>query len=503
MRLSLSLLTLWSSSSFLVAGSSSSRVTSHNSGSSMPSCAVSTVSLSSPPPASLHKTFKQDGGSDIDVDGDDVAVDGAVAVAVSEQVTSSVTLCGNLCEVDDRCGSFTMELLRDQPTCTLFQGVHGASNAVLKLQDNNNNDKGPQKQDGKPYLLTVGSCGANNNGDHDNNNNNAKKAGGDLPLLLGLDYFEKGIDAINDTINRSQHIRLPVYNYHFQEGKSWFNPFTQVAYEIPDEVSQTVNEAGYEEIDSLYTHVYTASVSETTKRYSYSIGVQMDFGQIGAGVTYSDNKQWYDFNLEEHEQDNYNSHSVMWWKFWEIQAYPFDVLGTNSVDPLFKAYLDQLPKTISGPNDTAKYNTLLSNWGTHYCTWANFGGQLNLDIFVNGSFDRSQSQQWNSDQHSLSFHFHLYDIDPSASIAGFTNKSQIHVNESFKNESRVRLFYEGGDPTLMGEESLAPWRTSIQKQPHWLNVTYEPLSKLPFLDSQVAATLDSYIIKYIKDQLKG
>merc|ERR1712003_237215 len=115
-----------------------------------------------------------------------------------------------------------MELLRDQPTCTLFQRVHGASNAVLKLQDKNNDGKGSQKREGKPYLLTVGSCGANTDGDND-----AKKAGDDLPLLLGLDYFEKGIDAINDTINRSQHIRLPVYNYHFQEGKSWFNPFTQ------------------------------------------------------------------------------------------------------------------------------------------------------------------------------------------------------------------------------------------------------------------------------------
>jgi hypothetical protein len=315
-----------------------------------------------------------------------------------------------------------------------------------------------------------------------------------------LDYFEKGIDAINDTINRSDYIRLPVYQFHFAEQKTYSDPFLQREFQVPDEVSQTIEPEGYEQIDSLYTDSYTASITETTKRYSYSVGIQLNFGSIGAGVTYSDNKQWYNFNLEEHEQMNSNSHSIMWWKYWEIMAYPFEILGENALDPLFKSFLDSLPSTISSSADKAKYDLLLKNWGTSYVTWANYGGLLNLDIFTNGSYDKSQSQEWKSDQHSLAFHFHLYDIDPSASIAGFTNKSQIHVNQSFANQSRVRLYYEGGDPTLMGEDTLAPWKQSIRKAPHWLNVTMQKLSTLPCLNSTVSATLDTYIMDYLKSK---
>ena len=50
----------------------------------------------------------------------------------------------------------------------------------------------------------------------------------------------------------------------------------------------------------------------------------------------------------------------------------------------------------------------------------------------------------------------------------------------------------------MGDDSLVQWKNSLQRIPHWLNVTYKPLSKLPNLDPQTAATLDSFIIQYLK-----
>ena len=249
-------------------------------------------------------------------------------------------------------------------------------------------------------------------------------------------------------------------------------------------------------------------------------------------------------------------------------------MQTNSLDPMLKSFLDQLPPTIKSPADNTQYQRLIDNWGTSYVTWSNFGGGLNLDIFTNGSFDRSQSQEWKSDQHSLAFHFHLYDIDPSASIAGFTNKSQIHVNQSFVNESRVRGFWEHTGlplsitttqaprtewfftpllvamPLLSGGIVLRRWRphadgrrllgpveaidsqSSALAQRHvcifrimhhaqvrcfatgrsmrmslsLLIVRYQKLSKLPYLaDShpQTAATLDTFIMEYLKNAMRN
>ena len=54
-----------------------------------------------------------------------------------------------------------------------------------------------------------------------------------------------------------------------------------------------------------------------------------------------------------------------------------------------------------------------------YVTWANYGGKLELDIFTDSTFVSEMTQQWMTTQHELDFHFNLYDIDPSASTAGY------------------------------------------------------------------------------------
>jgi len=237
--------------------------------------------------------------------------------------TGQGTACADLCLANEACTDFALDVLATDPVCTLFSGKPSAGKPLAAAEFS-----GP--------AIAVGTC-----------REDSVLVDDDMPMLLGLDYFEKGINAINDTINRTKNIRLPVYNFHYDQGKSYFNPFTKIAYKVPDEVSMTINEAGYEEIDSLYSASYTQSVSETTKRYSFQVGIQMNFDNVGAGVTYSDNKQWYNFNAEEHEKNNYLSHSIMWWKFYEVQAYPMEVLGDNAVDPLFKSFLDELPP-VSG-----------------------------------------------------------------------------------------------------------------------------------------------------------
>lgn len=318
-------------------------------------------------------------------------------------------------------------------------------------------------------------------------------------MLLGLDYYQKGVEAVRDTVNRSQHIRLPVYKWNFAQQKSWYNPATLLTYAIPDELSFTSNPAGYEEIDSSYTEKYTASIEEDIHGTSFTATIGLKFANIGIGVTYSDNKQWYHYANEQHEKQNYVSHSIMWWRFYELMAYPMELLTDKSVDPIFKMYCTtKLPAAVKTGDDQKAYDFLIQNWGTHYVSWANFGGRLNLDVFTDEAFDKSQTQDWKYDQHSLSFHFNLFAIDASATIAGFSNKSQIHINQDFLQHSRTYLYYEGGDPTKMSEASLVDWLSSVQGQPHWLNVTLQPMWTLPFLAKPVAATMQTQMEAYFK-----
>ena len=193
----------------------------------------------------------------------------------------------------------------------------------------------------------------------------------------------------------------------------------------------------------------------------------------------------------------------MWWRFYELQAYPMSLLGDNSIDPIFKGYVTtKLPETITTAADKAAYDFVIKNWGTHYVTWSSYGGRLNLDVFTDKSFDEAHTQQWMTEQHSLSFHFHLYVLDASATIAGFTNKSQIHVNSSFAQSSRTYLYYEGGDPTKMSEADLEGWLASVNDQPHWLNSTLQPLWTLPFLNKGVSSSMQTHMEDYFKSRCK-
>mmetsp|Transcript_36195 Transcript_36195/g.108669 ORF Transcript_36195/g.108669 Transcript_36195/m.108669 type:complete len:457 (+) Transcript_36195:36-1406(+) len=321
---------------------------------------------------------------------------------------------------------------------------------------------------------------------------------GDLPMLPGMDYFEKGIEAIQDVINRSNHIRLPVYAWTQRLQHSWYNPETQQTYAIPDQISFTENMAGYEQIDDLYTQTYTETITEQTNSFSFGGSVGINYAGIGASVSYSENKQWYNYNDEVKQKSNYVSHSLMWFKFFETMAYPIEVLGADALDPMFVHYVSTLPPKITNASDLAAYEFFVANWGTHYIKWANFGGRLQLDIFTDSTFTSDMSASWLSTQHSLQFHFTLYAIDVSAQTAGFHNKSQIHRNSSFLNHSRTYLYYEGGNPAFMDTDNLVAWKDSVAATPHWLNVTLQPFHTLPMLTPEQQGTLWNFTSAYLK-----
>ena len=169
---------------------------------------------------------------------------------VAMHETDSSTQCAELCVEDSDCAAFVLDVLSESPKCTL----HAAPNtAHATLHEHKHAVRGgtprlhPRRLLAPATAVAVGLCR-----DHDQWTD-----ADDMPLLLGMDYFQKGINVINDTVNRSKSIRLPVYNFNYDKGTSYFNPYTSVAYKVPDEVSFTVNEAGYEQIDNARTHART------------------------------------------------------------------------------------------------------------------------------------------------------------------------------------------------------------------------------------------------------
>ena len=122
----------------------------------------------------------------------------------------------------------------------------------------------------------------------------------------------------------------------------------------------------------------------------------------------------------------------------------------------------------------------------------NFGGKLIHNVYVDESFYSSRSSSYMSQQIALNFHFDAFEIDGG----GFSNKSQIHMDQDYAKHSSSYLFYEGGLPNLQAAETLAQWEATIPQAPHFLNSTMVKLSEL-CEDDQTQKTLGNYIDAFV------
>eukprot|EP00937_MAST-01D_sp_MAST-1D-sp2_P002337 g2337.t1 len=313
----------------------------------------------------------------------------------------------------------------------------------------------------------------------------------DLADMPGTDFVKNGFDISNDTVSEYVSVggetsRLPIYHFTYNNAQTWTCPYTKTVYRVADQLSPTTDTQAYEGIVEDISYSFKETFTYETARYS--IGATISTHNITAGV------QWkHEMATMDDEMSN-TSHvfagSSNWWKIYDLAAYP--PMLVQCVDPMFITALGVLPKTIASEEDRIKYHALLQAWGTHYVVNGNFGGKLIHNVYVDADFYASKSQSWVSNQISLQFHFDVFDIDGG----GFTNKSQIDIDQDFSKHSQSYLFYEGGLPSLQTNTTLADWEPTIAQAPHFLNATLAKISDLA-ADPQVQQTLQGYIADYL------
>ena len=314
----------------------------------------------------------------------------------------------------------------------------------------------------------------------------------DLDPLPGSDFMQKGFDATNDTVDvvvsaSGQTSRLPVYKFNYAGAVTYTNPYTKVIYKVADQLSPTTNtesmEYVVEDISYSFSEVITSEISR------FNIGVSLSYKNITATASF--NHESARASVEMSNKSHVFAGSQKWWKLWDVTAYPPSLTG--AVHPELTAALAALPKTIATDADRIHYNTLVKAWGTHYIVSANFGGRLIHNVYVDTDYYMSQSQAWVSNQINLNFHYDAFNV----SGGGFSNKSDIHIDQDYAQHSSSVLFYEGGLPSLQENTTLGEWMATIPDVPHFLNATV--LGKLSDVvaDPTVQATLSGFIDVYL------
>jgi hypothetical protein len=96
-----------------------------------------------------------------------------------------------------------------------------------------------------------------------------------------------------------------------------------------------------------------------------------------------------------------------WWSFYQLQQLPFN---RSNIDYRFRAVIASLPETINSDEDLNKYQKFIDFYGTHFATSCSFGGQVNVDQFMDSTYYSGLSDEFRKSQLSIKFNIQIYGI---------------------------------------------------------------------------------------------
>lgn len=305
----------------------------------------------------------------------------------------------------------------------------------------------------------------------------------------------RGFDMVKGTQNGTDMgaVLLPVFKFNYDSQQMF--PVGDTQYLVPDELVPTSIDSSTEEVAESIETTYTDYLHTLSKSFNVDVGVSVNVPVGGENDTkalslnFKYNHESYDYHEKAQNSSNVSGASKHEWAVFQLEAYPPQFL---TLDFMFEKEMSGLPATIASGADQAKYNQMVQYWGTHFPVMANFGGHVHVNTWVDQSFLSQHSASWAKNQFSLTFHFWMFDI----SGGGAVNRSDIHIDQSFKEASHTYIYFKGGDVTLQSNTTVDQWVASIPAHARYLNVTMSDLSVL-VSDSTKAANLQRTIKSYI------
>jgi len=281
---------------------------------------------------------------------------------------------------------------------------------------------------------------------------------------------------------------LPVFTFSTNQHKTFtpaYSPAT--TYDVPDQVVvANTGENGEIIIQDVYNH-YQDFLQTIRSSFTFSIGFSAMKNALSLGFKYDKELMKVQHMLSNNTIAQ--GHSKHWWNLYQIEGLPAFL---QTLDPALTAGFAQLPASVANAADAAKYDQFFNYYGTHYVSLANFGAYVHMDSFVSTDLVNKYSMQWVSTQMGLEFHLWLFNV----SAGGFKNKTDIKLDNTYAQHSESYTFFEGGDPTIAGINTLSAWVATIESEPHYLNLTLRPLSELASnagVKATMATAMNSYV----------
>jgi hypothetical protein len=290
---------------------------------------------------------------------------------------------------------------------------------------------------------------------------------------------------------------LPVYQLTYDLGYAFTN-IDGTRWNVPDQMEAYSNPKLMSIANSAFVESYQQWIVEKSSSFNFGIGVQTTCTNVSfcMGLNFNYSKESYEYENNLKFNTKQASFSEMQWTHYTLQ----------SLDPPFlmtlysglAGYINSLPAKIATPADQALYSRLVQYWGTHVAMSVDMGAYAHVSSFASSSYVQDVTEQWAANQWGLNFDAELFNLlNITGHAGGFHNKSSIHVNQSFIDNTNSSNFYRGGNLS-MANSSQTDWLASTIETPNWVTTTLTSLSDIVPLDkasiaNNVEATIKAYI----------
>jgi hypothetical protein len=307
--------------------------------------------------------------------------------------------------------------------------------------------------------------------------------------ITGADLLTKGLDFRQGGLVPNERVRSPIFDYTFDPNSPnyVYSPTGRpdLKFKVPREISVTSTNSHVEQTNSSLFRSYSEIVK--TDVGAFSFGVSIDVGKYGIGAGYSREYS----RIQQRLSSNYSTttRGLFYTSAYSCIAIPYPFMKLNG---FFKQIVDALPATPRTQQDIEMYKLFLEYYGGWFGFQGIFGGSIRQFHFLHRRLTESRDESWIRTQINLSFRYNLFNI----SAGGFRNRSQIHINNFFAENTIGELVFTGGIRNLQSNNTLKEWDRSIDDEPSLLSGSYKPISDLLQNDPIKRENMKNIITKY-------
>ncbi|HLX53285.1 MAG TPA: MAC/perforin domain-containing protein [Aquella sp.] len=279
----------------------------------------------------------------------------------------------------------------------------------------------------------------------------------------------------------------PVFEYTYDSKMTWTTPYSKKTYSVPDQMFLHSADKTFESVISHVSASFTEFYEKFVREYSFTIGIET--GIVGFGFKF-DKQLGYIHDMQTQQFAEF-IHGMHYWTFCVGSLYPPDLLDLN---PMFMLAVKKFPQVIVTEHDKTYAMEFTQTFGQFFVYRAYFGAKLDFNSAISMKLVKSYSKEWTFTQAGLSFHYYLFNV----SAGGFEDRTKIHIDQDFLENSNANTSFYGGDPSLADVTKLSLWVESLDQNLYPLNATFIPIWTL-VSDPLKQQTMKNFMISYLRN----